>query len=108
MKHPTFNAALLALALTASETAFAYVGPGAGLSLLGALWGLIAAIGAAILFVILWPLRQARKRRQAQRVAANDPTAVAAEAARARSSAGVAQPLGAGREPNSAGPHRAR
>lgn len=45
----------------------AYVGPGAGLSLLSALWGLLCAIGAAFLFVILWPIRRLRrKRREAQ------------------------------------------
>jgi hypothetical protein len=109
MRHPTLTAASLVLALTASEAAFAYVGPGAGLSLLGALWGLIAALGAAVLFVILWPLRQARKRRQAKRVATQDPAAEAeaARVARARHSAGAA-PLRSGSEPNSADPHRAR
>ena len=110
MRYPTLTAASLVLALTASEAAFAYVGPGAGLSLLGALWGLIAAIGAAVLFVILWPLRQARKRRQAKRVATHAPAAEAeaARAARARQSAGAAQPLRPGSEPNPADPHRAR
>ncbi len=39
-------------------TAFAYVGPGAGLSLLGALWGLLLAVGAALFFVIFWPVRR--------------------------------------------------
>ena len=58
---------LIVLVLGLSEPAWAYVGPGAGLSLLGALWGLLAAIGAALLFVVLWPLRQLRKRRRAQR-----------------------------------------
>lgn len=46
-----------------SETAMAYVGPGAGLSLLGALWGLVLAMAAALAFVILWPLRRYRRRR---------------------------------------------
>lgn len=49
-------------------TAFAYVGPGAGLSLLGALWALIAALGTAVLFVAAWPIRKMlRRRRQRQR-----------------------------------------
>ena len=47
--------------LTAAQ---AYVGPGAGLSLLGALWGLVAALGAAVLFVVLWPIRRARRQRK--------------------------------------------
>lgn len=55
-----------ALALAPVAAAQAYVGPGAGLSLLGALWGLIAAVGAALLFVILWPLRRMRRRKRAE------------------------------------------
>jgi hypothetical protein len=49
------------------ESATAYVGPGAGLSLLGALWGLLLSVGAALAFVILWPLRRLRKRFQTRR-----------------------------------------
>ncbi|MGB7755237.1 MAG: hypothetical protein WBL23_04145 [Salinisphaera sp.] len=47
----------------------AYVGPGAGLSLLSALWGLLCAIGAAFLFVILWPIRRMRRKRREARQA---------------------------------------
>ncbi|NIA67434.1 hypothetical protein HBA54_02405 [Pelagibius litoralis] len=46
--------------------AAAYIGPGAGLSLLGALWGVFAAIFAALLFLLIWPLRRLlRRNRQA-------------------------------------------
>ncbi len=38
--------------------ALAYVGPGAGLTLLGALWGLIAAMVMSLGFIILWPFRR--------------------------------------------------
>ena len=48
------------------HTAAAYVGPGAGLSLLGALWGLLLAVGAALAFLILWPLRRLRQRARVQ------------------------------------------
>jgi uncharacterized membrane protein len=48
------------------QTALAYIGPGAGLSLLGALWGLLLAVGAAFGFLILWPLRRIRKRARAK------------------------------------------
>lgn len=52
----------------------AYVGPGAGLSLLGALWALLVAVGAAILFLIAWPIRRMRRRkREAGERAADDP-----------------------------------
>lgn len=42
--------------------AFAYVGPGAGLTLLGALWGLILAVFMSVGFVILWPFRKLLRR----------------------------------------------
>lgn len=53
-----------ALMLAPFAAAQAYVGPGAGLSLLGALWGVVAAIGAALLFVVLWPIRRMMRRRK--------------------------------------------
>ena len=58
------------VALTKSNAALAYVGPGAGLSLLGALWGLLLAAGVALTFVVLWPVRQWRKRLRTRRAAA--------------------------------------
>jgi membrane protein implicated in regulation of membrane protease activity len=46
--------------------ALAYVGPGAGLTLLGALWALILAIVMSVGFVLIWPFRRyLRRRRQA-------------------------------------------
>lgn len=47
----------------------AYVGPGAGLGLLAALWGLLAAVGVAIFYVVMWPIRRARRRRKAEQAA---------------------------------------
>ncbi|HET6161639.1 MAG TPA: hypothetical protein VFE34_25085 [Dongiaceae bacterium] len=46
----------------AAFPAFAYVGPGAGLTVLGALWGLILAIVMSVGFVILWPFRKLLRR----------------------------------------------
>jgi hypothetical protein len=38
--------------------AAAYVGPGAGITMLGALWGLIVAVAVAVGFLVMWPLRR--------------------------------------------------
>lgn len=54
-----------------SQPALAYVGPGAGLSLLGALWGLLLALGAALVFLVLWPWRRYRQKRAQARQAAD-------------------------------------
>ena len=40
----------------------------AGLSLLGALWALLIALGTAILFVVAWPLRKMIRRRRVRRM----------------------------------------
>ncbi|MEO0424860.1 MAG: hypothetical protein AAF184_21165 [Pseudomonadota bacterium] len=46
------------VALAVALPAEAYVGPGAGLSLLGALWGLLVAVVAAVGFIVFWPIRK--------------------------------------------------
>jgi membrane protein implicated in regulation of membrane protease activity len=69
--------AVILTAATVAAPAFAYVGPGAGLSLLGALWGLLLALLAAIGFVLGWPVRRWLSRRRA--AAASDRTARPAE-----------------------------
>lgn len=57
-------ALLLSVVLLAPDSALAYVGPGAGLSLLGALWALLAAVGAAVFFLAAWPVRRMLRRRR--------------------------------------------
>lgn len=58
--------ALLAAALvTVNLPAEAYIGPGAGISLLGAFWALILAVGGAIGVVVWYPLRNLFRRRRA-------------------------------------------
>jgi membrane protein implicated in regulation of membrane protease activity len=61
----TMSLALL-LVVSGIPPAAAYVGPGAGLSLLGAFWGLLLAVVAALGFVILWPLRRMFRRDRAK------------------------------------------
>jgi membrane protein implicated in regulation of membrane protease activity len=60
---------VLVVTIGVVEPAFAYVGPGAGLSLLGTLWGVLVAILAALGFVVAWPVRRLlRQRRERQRL----------------------------------------
>ena len=77
MKHR--RTALLAIAMAAmgvaASPAMAYVGPGAGLTLLGALWGLIVAVVVSLGFVLLWPIRRLmRRNRPAGRTSDADAT----------------------------------
>jgi hypothetical protein len=63
----------LSMVLTWSEPALAYVGPGAGISMLGALGAVIVAILFALGGLIWWPIRMMRRRRKQ----AADPAATA-------------------------------
>ena len=47
-----------------SAPALAYIGPGAGVTVLGALWGVIVAIALTIGAVVLWPFRVLLRRRR--------------------------------------------
>ena len=55
------------LVLFSSAEALAYIGPGAGITMLGALWAVVVAIVVAIGVVISWPLRRYFKGRRAAR-----------------------------------------
>lgn len=52
----------LTLTLGFGQDASAYIGPGAGLSMLGAFWGLVVAVLAALSFLLLWPIRKMFKK----------------------------------------------
>ena len=52
-----YIAFLTVIALLLTGTAAAYVGPGAGISVLGALWGLIIGVVMAIGVILFWPIR---------------------------------------------------
>lgn len=73
----TLSRISLALVIvTFAQPSLAYVGPGAGLSVLGALWGLILALLAAFGFLLMWPLRRYRRQRaQASATAPREHTA---------------------------------
>lgn len=66
MKQHTLWTFAFGLCAFVSAPALAYVGPGAGLSLLGAFWALLLAVGAALVFLVAWPLRRMRRRRREQ------------------------------------------
>jgi hypothetical protein len=68
MPKSTLAVGLLACALVLwAEPAAAYIGPGAGITMLGALWGVIVAVALALGAVLFWPIRiLLRKRRKAQ------------------------------------------
>jgi hypothetical protein len=57
---------IVALLALAPLTAQAYVGPGAGVGMIGSLLAVLGAILLAVVGLILWPLRMLRKRRQAK------------------------------------------
>jgi hypothetical protein len=69
-RYTHLRALALACITTLSMPVAAYVGPGAGLSLAGALWGLLLAIGTAVSFVLLWPLRRLWRKQRAARAEA--------------------------------------
>lgn len=89
-----FALAAVALWTFLPLAAHAYVGPGAGLGLLAALWGLVAAVGVAVLYVVMWPIRRMRRRRKAEQAAAEK---AAQEPAPAQKTAGDTHPAPARR-----------
>jgi hypothetical protein len=64
----------LLVLLTVSPAALAYIGPGAGISVLGSLLGILGTIVLAIGAIVLWPLRKLIKRRKQARQAADNAT----------------------------------
>jgi membrane protein implicated in regulation of membrane protease activity len=55
----------VALAVGIAGPAAAYIGPGAGLSVIGAFWGLLMAVFAALAFIVSWLIRRLLRRRSA-------------------------------------------
>jgi len=70
-RHATQFVALALLAVLPG-IASAYVGPGAGVSALGALWGLIVGVVMALGIVLFWPIRIMLRKRKAAKEAAQE------------------------------------
>ncbi len=51
------RAFILCLLLLLSASAHAYIGPGAGLSVLGSLWAVLVGIVLALFALLTWPIR---------------------------------------------------
>jgi hypothetical protein len=62
------------LGLAQSTPALAYFGPGAGITMLGALWGVLLAIILAAGAVLAWPIRAMLRRRKAASMKAEPMT----------------------------------
>ena len=76
------NKALIAASLVLLPgLASAYVGPGAGISLLGSLWGLIVAVVLAIGMILFWPIRIMLRKRKAAQADTEEPSESADPAA---------------------------
>lgn len=59
------------------SSALAYVGPGAGITLLGALWGLLAGVAMAVGIILFWPVRIMLRKRKARLEAAQQAATTA-------------------------------
>jgi len=58
------------LLLAISPAAVAYIGPGAGISVLGSLLGILGTIVVAIGAILFWPVRKFLKRKKQAKAAA--------------------------------------
>jgi protein-S-isoprenylcysteine O-methyltransferase Ste14 len=77
--HRAQLALALLATLTICEPALAYVGPGAGLTMLGSLLGVLGAIVLAIGGLLFWPIRAMLARRRAKQRQATDHPVVGDE-----------------------------
>lgn len=55
---------LLFLILMVPSTTLAYIGPGAGISVLGSLLGILGTIVIAVSAILFWPIRKVIRRRK--------------------------------------------
>lgn len=57
--------AFIIIAMLIAPPVSAYIGPGAGISVLGSLLGIIVTIVVAIGAIVMWPLRKLLKKKRA-------------------------------------------
>ncbi len=57
LRSPLFHAIFIIVIVLVSKNAYAYVGPGAGITMLGALWAVVISILIAVIAVLFWPVR---------------------------------------------------
>jgi len=73
--HRIFIMSLLAVLSLMSGPAFAYIGPGAGLGMIGSLLAVVAAIVVALVGIIVYPIRVWKKKREQQAKGGGDESA---------------------------------
>ncbi len=67
--HTLLRLGALLLLTCAAPSAFAYIGPGAGISLVGAVWAVLASVVLAIVGILWWPVRMVLRRRRQRQMA---------------------------------------
>ena len=65
-------AAVVGCTLLYPTSAFAYIGPGAGISVLGSLLAVLGTIVLAVGAILFWPIRKLLKRRKGKQADAQD------------------------------------
>jgi hypothetical protein len=63
---------VIIILLLASPAAVSYIGPGAGISVLGSVLGILGTIVVAIGAIVFWPVRKYLKRRKQSKIAVQD------------------------------------
>ena len=62
---------MFCMLLLVSISAEAYIGPGAGLSVLGSLWAVLVGIVLALLAILSWPIRVLWRRLRGRKAASD-------------------------------------
>ena len=70
------------LLVTAATPALAYIGPGAGITVLGALWAVVLAVLLAVGAVVSYPIRAMMRRRRRSAATSPEREGAAGDAAR--------------------------